>query len=253
MDNSLVFIVIGLTLYFISVLFKRLYLPKIKGAIGEYHIAKKLRRLNKNEYKVYNDIYLKTNGKSIQIDHLVISIYGIFVIETKNYKGWIFGNEKSKYWTQTLYKKKYQIYNPIIQNWSHINFLKNISHVFKNLNYFPIIVFTGSAKLKSINATVPVIYRRKLLKTIRRNNEVYLTHEKLKEIDNLLKQIIVKTKDIKKRHRKFVKQNIKRNKKVNTPRICPKCGGKLVVRTGKYGDFYGCSNFPKCDYTKKIQ
>jgi hypothetical protein len=61
---------------------------------------------------------------------------------------------------KSLYKKKYKFYNPIIQNWSHINFLKNISADFKHLNYFSIIVFVGSAKLKKINASVPVIYKR---------------------------------------------------------------------------------------------
>jgi DNA topoisomerase-1 len=33
--------------------------------------------------------------------------------------------------------------------------------------------------------------------------------------------------------------------------VCPKCGGKLIMREGKYGNFIGCSNFPKCRYTQK--
>jgi predicted RNA-binding Zn-ribbon protein involved in translation (DUF1610 family) len=251
MDNRIVYIVIGLILYLIVILFKKVYLPGIKGTLGEYRVARRLHRLNKNEYKVYNDIYLKAKGRSIQIDHLVLSIYGIFVIEIKTYKGWIFGHEKSKYWTQILYKKKYQIYNPIIQNWSHINFLKNISADFKHLNYFSIIVFAGSAKLKKINASVPVIYKGKLLKTIRQNNEVHLTTNQLGRIHNLLNQFIISKKEIQKAHKKYVKRNIKRSKKDSRPHICPKCGGKLVIRNGKYGDFYACSGFPECRYTKK--
>jgi predicted RNA-binding Zn-ribbon protein involved in translation (DUF1610 family) len=251
LDKPLAYIVFAVIFFLIVFLFKKVYLPRIKGTLGEYRVTRKLRRLNKNEYKVSNDIYLKANGRSIQIDHLVISIYGIFVIETKTYKGWIFGNEKSKYWTQTLYKKKYKFFNPVIQNWSHINFLKNISNDFKHLNYFSIIVFVGSAKLKRINASVPVIYKRKLLRTIRRNKKILLTSSQLGKIDNLLNQFIISKKEIKKAHKKYVKRNIKRNKKDPRPHICPKCGGKLVIRKRKYGDFYACSGFPECRFTKK--
>ncbi len=45
------------------------------------------------------------------------------------------------------------------------------------------------------------------------------------------------------------------NKTYNTnssQNVCPKCGGTLQLRNGKFGKFYGCSNFPKCRYTKKL-
>lgn len=251
MDNSIAYIVFAGILYLIGFIFKKVYLPKIKGAVGEYRVSRKLRRLKKNEYLVYNDIHLKNKGRSTQIDHLILSVYGIFVIETKNYKGWIFGNEKSKYWTQTLYKNKYKIFNPIIQNWGHINFLKKVSADFENLKYFPIIVFAGSGKLKKIKSSVPVIYKRKLLRTIRKQKEICITHKQLKRIDTLINQAMVDKNDIKKKHRKFVKRNIKWSKKRAVSRYCPKCGGKLVLKDGKYGKFHGCSNFPECRYTKK--
>jgi len=251
MDSSIVYIAIALILYLIVVLFKKVYLPSIKGARGEHRVARRLRRLNKNDYKVYNDIYVKSKGRSIQIDHLVLSVYGIFVIETKTYKGWIFGHENSKYWTQTLFKKKYKIYNPILQNWSHINFFRNISVDFKHLNYFSIIVFAGSAKLKKVKASVPVIYKGELLRTIRKKQEICLTHHQLGKIDNRIIELRVNKKDIKRSHKKYVKQNIKRTKNIVTSHTCPKCGGKLVTRNGKYGDFYACSGFPECRYTKR--
>ena len=252
MDEGIAYIAIILILYLIGVLWKKIYLPKIKGALGEYGVARKLRRLNKNNYIVYNNIYLKYKGRSKQIDHLIISIYGVFVIETKNYKGWIFGNENSKYWTQVIYNKKFKIYNPIIQSWSHINFLKKLSSDFTGLKYLPIIVFAGSAKLKKIKSSVPVIYKRKILRTIRRNKEIHLTHNQVENIDNLIKQALVDKKDIKKKHRKFVKRITKWGKKRSVARYCPKCGGKLVLKEGKYGKFRGCSNFPECRYTKNI-
>lgn len=225
-------------------------MPKIIGSIGEYYVAKILKRLNKTNYKVYNNIYIKKNGRTSQIDHLVLSIYGIFVIETKNYKGWIFGNENSKYWTQTLYKKKYKIFNPVIQNWTHVNFLKGLSPELKVLRYFPIVVFAGNAKLKKINSSTPVIRKRRLLRTIKTNQDVVLTHEQLAKIDRIIARTIVTGKNTRKEHNKRVKQNIKRTKYQSKLSICPKCGGKLIVKNGKFGKFKGCSNFPKCTFTK---
>ena len=70
-------------------------------------------------------------------------------------------------------------------------------------------------------------------------------------IANNIINLNITTKDERKKHIKDIKEKIKdTNNKVNNM-ICPKCGGNLVVRTGKYGTFTGCSNYPKCRYTKK--
>lgn len=252
MEKSLLYLLLLSSAYITYLLFKKYYSPKIIGSIGEYYVARILKRLSKKNYKIYNNIYIKKDGKTSQIDHLVLSIYGIFVIETKNYKGWIFGNEKSKYWTQTLYKKKYKVFNPVIQNWTHVNFLKGISPELKRLKYFPIVVFAGSGKLKKINSSTPVIRKRRLLRTIKRKRDVVLTHEQLAKIDGIIAQKIVTGKIIRKEHKKKVKENIKRSKNKSNPSICPKCGGGLLVKNGKYGNFQGCSNFPKCTFTKNI-
>ncbi|WP_350617509.1 nuclease-related domain-containing protein, partial [Pseudomonas sp. HY7a-MNA-CIBAN-0227] len=67
------------------------------------------------------------NGGSTQIDHVIVSIYGIFVIETKNYKGWIFGNEKQRQWTQAFPNgRKYKFQNPLRQNYLHIKTLADL-------------------------------------------------------------------------------------------------------------------------------
>ena len=79
--------------------------PKNIGKFGEKRVARKLDWLSK-EYITLNDILLPTNYGTTQIDHIVVSPYGIFVIETKNYKGWIFGHENSEEWKQSLFGKK---------------------------------------------------------------------------------------------------------------------------------------------------
>ena len=84
----------------------RRYEIRIKGYLGEWYVSKKLNKLNKRKYKVINNLLLKTIKGSTQIDHIVISRYGIFVIETKNYKGIIKGNEYDDNWYQILFNNK---------------------------------------------------------------------------------------------------------------------------------------------------
>lgn len=87
-------------LLIVSLLVLAIIWRRSKGKRGEKHVAAFLSFLPKKEYKVINDLLLQTGGHSTQIDHVVISVYGIFVIETKYYKGWIYGGENSEYWTQ---------------------------------------------------------------------------------------------------------------------------------------------------------
>src|SRR5690606_16421614 len=77
-------------------------LPKIKGMAGEKQVARILNTLDPNEYILMNDLYLpKEDGKTTQIDHILIGPQGIFVIETKNYKGGFTGSKHKQTWTQT--------------------------------------------------------------------------------------------------------------------------------------------------------
>lgn len=80
--------------------------PALKGAFGETIVSWLLSHLPKDQYKVIHNIMLKTERGTSQVDHVVVSIYGIFVIEVKNYNGWIIGTENSSQWTQIIYKKK---------------------------------------------------------------------------------------------------------------------------------------------------
>ena len=98
----------------------------MRGKLGESIVSNKLDRLPKDQYKVLNNVTIPTPKGSSQIDHLIVSIFGIFVIETKNLKGWIYGGEHSEYWTQNIYGNKYQLYNPILQNAGHVRALRRV-------------------------------------------------------------------------------------------------------------------------------
>lgn len=99
-----VVLIIGLLIVSVLII---IFTPKIKGIIGESTVATVLSTLPREEYHVLNNIMLKTERGTTQIDHVVISIYGIFVIETKNYKGWILGTDNAEQWIENIYGKKY--------------------------------------------------------------------------------------------------------------------------------------------------
>ncbi|WP_172372338.1 nuclease-related domain-containing protein [Sporosarcina jiandibaonis] len=129
--------------------FERFTKANIKGVIGEGVSRLFFLGLDTNEYKVLHNITLQnTQGKTTQIDHVIVSIYGIFVVETKNYQGWIYGNEIDRQWTQVIYKKRQQFYNPIKQNQGHIKALKGMLPEYKNIPFISIINFAPKATLK---------------------------------------------------------------------------------------------------------
>ncbi|MCR5291132.1 MAG: NERD domain-containing protein [Treponema sp.] len=240
----IIFIVLILVIVF------KINSSKIKGSVGEFKVNTRLNFLG-NEYISLNDILIKSsNGNTSQIDELVLSEYGIFIIETKNYKGWIFGNEKSENWTQVIFKEKHTFRNPIKQNWSHVYALKNVLSEFPNIHYFPIVVFTGDATLKGIESTVPVIYSNRLNSTIKNlSSEKCLSQTEVEKIKSILESVEITEKMARKEHVKNIKHNIVEKQLKMENLICPRCNGELKLRNGKNGKFYGCSNYPRCRFT----
>ena len=113
-------------------------IPEIRGHIEEKKVSAFLATLPSYEYKIFNDILLATESGTTQIDHIVVSRFGIFVIETKNYRGWITGNENGSEWTKNVYGNKYRFANPFRQNYDTSRLWKNFS------TQIPIILFLSS-------------------------------------------------------------------------------------------------------------
>ena len=226
-------------------------LPSIKGKWGEVKVAGILSLLPDNEYKVLHDIVIQSNGYTSQIDHIVVSVYGIFVIETKNYKGWITGFENSKQWTQNVYGNKYSLYNPIKQNKSHILALKNELYIIED-NFIPIIAFSNDCSLK-IETETPVIYISQILNEIKRHTEVKFDKTQLDGIVERIKAINIDSPEMQQQHIDEIKYHKQQTEYKLQQGICPRCGALLVLRQGRYGKFYGCSNYPRCHYTHSDQ
>lgn len=146
----------------------------IKGEIGEVQVNQALSTLNVQDYHLLSNVIIKkSDGSSSQIDHLIVSKYGVFVIETKNYSGVIIGREHDYKW-QHIFNKftKYKFLNPIIQNKGHIEALKQILPGYADNIYHSIIVFTGKANIDNLYTKTPVIPIERLLQTI--NNATYI-------------------------------------------------------------------------------
>jgi restriction system protein len=139
---------IGLLL--LALLAQILKSPTVKGWWGERQIRIVLHRLDPAHYRCFHDLYLpRTDDQgTTQIDHVIVSIHGIFVIETKNYQGWIFGPENQPNWTQQIYKRKERFQNPLRQNRLHLSALKAFLQLPEH-RFYSAVVFVGSATFKT--------------------------------------------------------------------------------------------------------
>ncbi|HKG06833.1 MAG TPA: NERD domain-containing protein [Pedobacter sp.] len=241
--NIWIFILLG-----ILIVIYKLYRSRIKGLIGETAIAVRLSNLPKPRYKVINNLVLENGDRTSQIDHLIVSDYGLFVIETKNLKGWIFGFENSEYWTQVIYKRKEYIYNPIRQNRGHIMALRQALSRFPRVTIIPIVVFSSSSTLK-VKTTSEVIYSSELLQTVRDYSDITLSLASKMIIFETLCSANISHRFNRKAHIKSIKQRINERRNLISQDVCPHCKGSLIVRDGNFGRFKGCSNFPKCKFT----
>ena len=242
---------IGAIILLILVIFIRLKMPEWKGRFSESLVSNKMEKLP-DEYCIFNDLLFESNGRSTQIDHVVVSPYGVFVIETKGYKGWIMGGENSEYWTQVIYKGKHQFYNPIKQNDGHVRFLRYLLNDAPfQIKFISIVVFNNNASLKVFVDNHIVINRCDLNSTILQYDERVMTGDNVAWVVNRLKEYHREhTKEEIKAHKENTKWQQYKSSTMVSNGICPKCGGQLVLRHGRYGNFYGCSNYPKCKFTQ---
>jgi len=222
---------------------------------GERGVARKLEFLRKKneEYHLFNNVILKTPDGTTEIDHIVISPYGIFVIETKDYKGWIFGSEDQKMWTQSLFgpnytSTKYHFQNPIRQNYKHVKAIQDFLKIDSKF-IFNVVVFSGTAEFKT---DIPVNVRsmHNLIPYIKSQKEIFFNTKEAEEISRKFRDYVERSILDKDDHIRNLENNM------NHP-ACPKCGKSMILRTAKKGEkagsqFWGCPNFPSCQTIKSV-
>lgn len=248
-----------------------------KGSQGEYLIWDSLQQLPGYKKFLFNCYLPKRNGESTEVDLILLHESGIYVFESKNYSGWIFGIETQQYWTQSLPGRygqahKVKFFNPILQNQAHLKWLGEYLGIDSHF-FYSCIVFGDECTLKDITLTSGRHYvtnRSNLFAAISSHIQLSITKLSPEQIDSLYAKLFPLTQvDAEQRaqHIKEVKE-IQHKQEVaaqapvasaqgSQDGICPLCGGRLVLRTATRGanagnKFWGCSNFPKCRYIKTI-
>lgn len=190
-----------------------------KGAHGEYLSSKYLERLDGYKKFLYN-VYLNKTDKeneTTEIDVIMLHTSGIYVLESKNYSGWIYGREQDKNWKQTLEnKQKNSFYNPIKQNKTHIKYLLQTLEELGDFNSYikSIIVFSERCTLKKIEITsenVRVIKRDDILPCCRKlakESTDQLTQEQIDSIYSLLTAHCNVSDEVKQQHIEDIKKRI---------------------------------------------
>ena len=291
-----------------------------KGAYGEYLIYRHLDKKFEGDKKWLFNAYLpRSEKRTTEIDVMLFHSSGIYVFESKNYKGWIFGTETRRIWTQCIKPsehtrtRKYHFLNPIMQNKLHLSaFSALLSDEQKAIPVHSVILFGNRCNLKKIDLSSgrhTVVRLKDLPETVQSMIETTPNADMtaVNAVYELLYPMTQVSEDVKQKHIADIEAELHRENTIaeeeaegipapaseeteknavtvpadvpaetegqtaeaeaatdtatvaemrdEQEHICPRCGGRLVTRTVSKGDrkgetFVGCSNFPKCRYTK---
>jgi restriction system protein len=223
----------------------------VKGWIGEAQVtlAKKI-FLDKEFYTDVNNVTIPTTNGTTQIDHIIASPYGIFVVETKNMDGWIFGDEKNSQWTQSLFGKKSKFQNPLHQNYRHIKALSEYLGIEED-KFHSLVFFASDCTFKTPMPSN--VLNHGYIPFIKSKTDILFSPQQVQDIVTAIKTgMLPKTWKTSREHVATLKERF------DSTTTCPKCSSELILRTVKSGEkagsqFYGCSTYPKCRYTKAVQ
>lgn len=227
------------------------FLSTVKGLVGEVQgsLAGFL-FLDKNLYHAINNVTIPTSNGTTQIDHVIVSRFGIFVVETKNYQGWIFGSAEQSQWTQSLPGgKKFKFQNPLHQNYRHIKSLSEFLGLSED-KFHSVVMFWGESEFKTeMPANVMAKGYSSYIKS--KAESIFKDDEVLQMVEAIQTGKLPRTWATRRTHLESLKD------RHESTTQCPKCGSALVERRVKSGEnagagFFGCSSFPKCRFAKPI-
>ena len=218
-----------------------------KGEVGEQLTSEQLSiGLDESLYHYYHNIIVPFKNGSSQIDHLVVSPFGLFIVETKNLAGWIYGASDKAKWTQVLYKTKHQFQNPLRQTFRQKKVLASYFGV-QEKNIHPIINFVGDCTFQTEMPSN--VIQSDPAKYIKQFTQEVFTYEELDRIQTIAMRILDVDDLSESKHIQSLNDRYASNS------VCPKCAAPLVDRVTKKGPnsgtkFLGCSAYPKCHFSK---
>ncbi|EGR0130598.1 nuclease, partial [Vibrio vulnificus] len=218
-----------------------------KGVFGEFLVNKLLSQLPDSDYTLVRNVTLPTDDGTTQIDHIVVSRFGIFVVETKNMKGWIFGSKSQKQWTQKVYRHSSKFQNPLHQNYKHVKTLESLLAIDCE-KLHSVVVFIGDSTFKT-DMPENVTYARGCLEYIKKFEQPVFSESEYSQFVDAINEVKLKKGIVTNiKHRQHVKEIVEAKEAIKQ---CSRCGSEMVVRETKRGEnkgkqFWGCSAFPKC-------
>lgn len=222
-------------------------IPVVKGWFGEALVRLSARiRLKSTIYRPFHNVTLQDEGGTTQIDHIFVSPYGVFVVETKNMKGWIFGGERQATWTQTIYRSSRKFQNPLRQNYRHTEAIRKLLDLDKEAVH-SIVVFAGHSTFKT-KMPPNVVHGGGYIGYIRKFRRRVFDDAQIEDLcDRIANGRLAQTRAT---HRAHVESLAAAHKGAEGP-ACPKCGGATMLRKIRKGEragqrFWGCSSFPEC-------
>jgi len=183
-------------------------IPYWQGKFGENFVSRKLHGLDSGRYKIIDDVLLPSNGntKTTQIDHVVVSNFGIFCIETKMYSGWIFGNAHQQYWTQVIYHNKTRFYNPLRQNYAHMKAVEDlVLPLYPSIPILSFVAFPIAGKLK-ISGTDRVGHAVDVVNKIEAIDKQVLSDADRDNIYDIISRANIMDKNTRKKHNIEIKE-----------------------------------------------
>ncbi len=220
----------------------------IKGWFGEAQGSLAHIFLDSDTYITLNNVTIPIANGTTQIDHVIVSRFGIFVVEAKNMKGWIFGSEHNREWTQSIFGKKYRFQNPLHQNYLHTRAISQFLGI-EHDKIFSVVMFWGDCKFKT--PMPPNVLTHRYLSFFKSKTQVLFSDSEVQQFVSAIKHgMLPQTWATRRQHVADLKERF------SSKTTCPKCGSTLILRTAKSGpqagaQFYGCSNYPTCRHIAK--
>ena len=224
-----------------------------KGVLGEAILRfSAYLLLDAKIYHPFHDVTLRTDDGSTQIDHVFVSRFGVFVVETKNLKGWIFGTADQPVWTQKIHRKSFRFQNPLRQNYRHTKAIE-VALDLPQEQVFSVVAFVGGSSFKSLmppnvtsgeGCTRYILSHRQLIFTDAQVSKLCAAID-ARRLTPGFKTSRAHVNILKERHTART-----------TEPTCPGCGGAMQLRATKSGstagkEFWGCVAYPRCRGVRK--
>lgn len=234
--------------FFLGVHFKS---PAFKGRDGERRVNSRLQSsFADSDAQVLRNLTFPSGDGTTQVDHVVIARSGVFVIETKNMAGLIFGGANQARWTQVLHKHKSQFQNPLRQNYKHVRVVQQALSL-NETQIYNVVVFAGNGRPKTDMPENVIWGARNLSRYIKAQHQIVFSQSEMQALALQLQRIALDpSKETDKLHIAHVKAEVL--KRETATDNCPRCSGTLVERTARKTGrkFISCTPFPQCRYTR---